>query len=395
MISSASFEGRRALRRVLILADESANWRVAGLRQLDRLALALEEFARDQLGAPLEVQVCWRAEIAAADRWLPNDERLLHLVLTERGDDAAAADLVLDTHIFLYRQSVANLAAILPASSPVQPETLPIGPWKYLHNRTEIPACERDFLRHHGGKSQDGLVSRYLNRPISRMLSRWLLKLPLVPSVWSLLIFALPITATFFFLRGTYEGFVAGCAIFQLYSILDGCDGEIARAKFLQTEFGRRLDSLLDLIGNIMLALSLAVGLSKQANALGANGWFFLGEGIAAALLILTSEGIVFARRARPENYAHSPGRWNGVLYQRHHEFLERSGLLLLGERAAWWVVQLTKRDMGMLAFLMLALAAWPQGILHLLFSVSALSSAFAGNAFLRQPAPAVPQQAS
>jgi hypothetical protein len=34
------------LSRVVILADESANWRVAGLRQLDRLVLCLDEFAK-------------------------------------------------------------------------------------------------------------------------------------------------------------------------------------------------------------------------------------------------------------------------------------------------------------------------------------------------------------
>ena len=33
------------LRRVLILADESAEWIVAGLRQLERLALSIDEFA--------------------------------------------------------------------------------------------------------------------------------------------------------------------------------------------------------------------------------------------------------------------------------------------------------------------------------------------------------------
>ena len=34
-----------SFRRVLILADESADWNVAGLRQLERLVLAVDEFA--------------------------------------------------------------------------------------------------------------------------------------------------------------------------------------------------------------------------------------------------------------------------------------------------------------------------------------------------------------
>ena len=35
----------QSFRRVLIVADESADWMVAGLRQLDRLALSVDEFA--------------------------------------------------------------------------------------------------------------------------------------------------------------------------------------------------------------------------------------------------------------------------------------------------------------------------------------------------------------
>jgi phosphatidylglycerophosphate synthase len=223
------------------------------------------------------------------------------------------------------------------------------------------------------------------------VLSRWLLKLPLAPNTWSLLIFSLPICASIFLCRGTYWGFLIGCAIFQLYSILDGCDGEIARAKFLQTEFGRRLDSICDLAGNMLFALCLGIGLARSAPHL---NWFYLVEGIAAAALTITSEGIVFLRRSRAES-APSAGRFHGALYQRHHEFFERSGILFIGENFAWWLVQLTKRDMAMLAFLLLAAVGLPAWNLHLLFVVGAISSALAGNAFLRQPAPAVPQEAS
>jgi len=204
----------------------------------------------------------------------------------------------------------------------------------------------------------------------------------------------LPLAAAYAFLEGTYLSFIAGCTIFQIYSILDGCDGEIARAKFRQTEFGRRLDSLCDLIGNILLALSLGIGLARQAEASAVAGWFYTFEGIAAAGLIVLSEGIVFVRRARPENPVSST-RWHGALYQRHHEFLERSGILFFGEKFAWWLVQLTKRDMAMLGFFLLAIIGQTAWVLHLLLLVSASTSALAGYAFLRQPAPPLPQEAS
>jgi len=407
----------RTVHRVLILADESATWRIAGLRQLDRLVLTLNEFAKAQ-GKRDVVRVCvlWKPDLDVGQTWMPNQAGLTGLGLADQIEGSNEFDLVLNTHVFLYRESVAQLLehlaprtcrgsagtelwqnmsrdvrdtiqATLNAASASTP-------WVYVSTRSEIARCEKRFLKFNG-KSQDGLASRHLNRPFSRSLSRWLLKLPITPSAWSLLIFALPICAAFAFLQGTYLGFVAGAAIFQLYSIVDGCDGEIARAKFLQTEFGRRLDSLCDLIGNLLLALSLGLGLALQAERAGSLGWIYIAEGIAATLLIVLSEGIVFARRSRSEAISGSFTKWNGALYQRHQEFFERSGILFLGERFAWWLVQLTKRDMAMIAFLFLALVGLPAWSLHLLLAVSAISSALAGNAFLRQPAPALPQEAS
>jgi len=42
------------------------------------------------------------------------------------------------------------------------------------------------------------------------------------------------------------------------------------------------------------------------------------------------------------------------------------SGLLNLGERFVWWLFQLTKRDMVVVVFLVLALLGLPDWILHL-----------------------------
>jgi hypothetical protein len=48
-----------------------------------------------------------------------------------------------------------------------------------------------------------------------------------------------------------------------------------------------------------------------------------------------------------------------------------------------------------MVGFLLLALAGWPAGILHLQLMVAGVASALAGNAFLRQPAAALAPEAS
>ena len=402
---------QRVLHNVLILADESASWRIAGLPQLQRILLSLNQYAASA-GQMVPVSVCvsWKPGTPAASRLVVDDQRLTRLEVSDC-EAEGPFDLVLSTHVFLYRNAIATIldAGALAAEVTgatwherlqdvrrtlrLSAERSPQTASEYVADPAAIPGVERRFLRDNG-KSQDGLVSQYFNRPISRVVSRWLLKTSIVPSTWSVLIFSLPLAACIAFLQGTPLAFVIGCVVFQLYSILDGCDGEIARSKFLHTDFGRRLDSLLDLTGNMLLALCLGIGLALHALPSLSLSWFYVAEGAAAAACVVLSEGIVFLRRSRRDQQAGATAL-NGALYQRHQELFQRSGILVFGENVAWWMVFLTKRDMAMLFFVVLALSGQADWILHLLLGVGAVNSALAGNAFLRAPAPAIQQEAS
>ena len=60
------------------------------------------------------------------------------------------------------------------------------------------------------------------------------------------------------------------------------------------------------------------------------------------------------------------------------------SGLLNLGERFVWWLFQLTKRDMAVLVFLMLALLGLAEWILHLWMIVAGASLILSAIAAIR-----------
>jgi hypothetical protein len=60
------------------------------------------------------------------------------------------------------------------------------------------------------------------------------------------------------------------------------------------------------------------------------------------------------------------------------------SGLLNLGERFVWWLFQLTKRDMALVVFLMLALLGLAQWILHLWVTVAGVSVVLSALAVIR-----------
>jgi phosphatidylglycerophosphate synthase len=215
-------------------------------------------------------------------------------------------------------------------------------------------------------KPQDGFVSRFLNRPVSSRITRFLLKFPIHPNAWTISIFVLPLIACAFLVRGNYISIVIGAAIFQAFSVLDGCDGEIARAKNLESRFGERLDFFCDFIASLLYVLALGLGLHRSS------------EGIVCAVLITANELLLRAGKSRT---AVAPSRLHESFYARHHGMIGHSGLLHLGERFVWWLFQLTKRDMALVVFLMLALLGLAQWILHLWVTVAGASlvlSAFA-----------------
>jgi len=218
-------------------------------------------------------------------------------------------------------------------------------------------------------KPQDGFVSRFLNRPISRRITRFLLKFPIHPNWWTISIFVLPLIACVFLVRGDYVSIVIGAAIFQAFSILDGCDGEIARAKNLESKFGERLDNFCDFLASLLYVLALGLGLHHPA------------EGILCAGLITANEWLL---RGGKNEMQMVSATLHESFYARHHGMIGHSGLLNFGERFVWWVFQLTKRDMAVLVFLMLALLGLAVWILHLWTIVAAASFIVTAIATLR-----------
>src|SRR5213596_1764562 len=113
-------------------------------------------------------------------------------------------------------------------------------------------------------KPQDGFVSRFLNRPISRRITRVLLKFPVRPSVWTISIFVLPIIACVFFVRGDYVSIVIGAAIFQAFSFLGGWEGGIWRGRDFESKFGERFGQFCDFLASLLFVLALGLGLHRS-----------------------------------------------------------------------------------------------------------------------------------
>ncbi len=106
-------------------------------------------------------------------------------------------------------------------------------------------------------KTSDGPISRYLNRPISTRITKYLVRTKITPNYISFFSFVLSVLSTFFFFLGGYINLVIGGIIVQMLSVIDGCDGEIARLKFQITEFGGWFDAVLDRYADALVLFGL------------------------------------------------------------------------------------------------------------------------------------------
>ncbi len=109
-------------------------------------------------------------------------------------------------------------------------------------------------------KNTDGPISRILNRPISIKISELLLKTKITPNQISLVSFITAFFGALFFYVGEYIFLIIGGILVQLSSIIDGCDGEVARLKLMQTKYGGWFDAVLDRYADAIIIFGMIHG---------------------------------------------------------------------------------------------------------------------------------------
>jgi 1L-myo-inositol 1-phosphate cytidylyltransferase / CDP-L-myo-inositol myo-inositolphosphotransferase len=111
---------------------------------------------------------------------------------------------------------------------------------------------------------RDGQVDTYCNRKLSRPITRWLLRTPLSPNHITVLSCLIGVFGALCFLPGGYWGPVLGALLLQFSVVLDCCDGEVARVKFMESPLGDWLDNVCDTV--VSLAIFLGMGVAVWRN---------------------------------------------------------------------------------------------------------------------------------
>lgn len=135
------------------------------------------------------------------------------------------------------------------------------GFWIDVDDPEAFRKAEKLLLNNLCGKFNDGPVSRYLNRPISLMISRRLSKFDITPNQISLFSFLCSVLAAGLFALGGYSTLLMGGVLAQFASIIDGSDGEVARLKYQKTDYGGWFDAVLDRYADAFLLFGLTLHL--------------------------------------------------------------------------------------------------------------------------------------
>jgi phosphatidylglycerophosphate synthase len=152
------------------------------------------------------------------------------------------------------------------------------------------------FKRFEG--SSDGWADRYLNRKLSPWFSRWFLRTPLRPNEVTFIALAIGLLAAFGLARGSWLSSVAGALLLQWSAVIDCCDGEVARLKFLESARGYYLDIICDNIVHVAVFAGIAWSSYK---GLGQTYFLLLG-GLAAFGTIMAFIVVLLTRHGRTRN---------------------------------------------------------------------------------------------
>lgn len=406
------------IKKFLILADESAAWELGGLTLLDRMILNIREYAKThkQNGGEA-ITVYWKKSLAQKQMVSAHPlVQILAVKHTENAEDVLEffqerpqEVFVTKTNRLLGRKTLISLFECDPKNldPTLLKENLILGQAKLFHfftndemarirddaknslweklarhfqisdkipsatcksgfynywavvkDQKELSRHERRFI-YYLGKPTDGLMGHIFNRFVSCRLSSILIRFGVTPNLWTAMMFLFFLFGAFEITLGSYHGFVIGTLVYYLISILDGCDGEIARVTFTESKKGEWFDTMSDMTANYLFILALGIGLWRFDDVFFDCRLFLWESFLSMGLMALTVAWVAAFTRKRSDAGNFSEFGKTLVDESRAPPFLKKFFYL---------AVMLLKRDFYAILFFILALLGQTQWILHFLF---------------------------
>jgi phosphatidylglycerophosphate synthase len=177
-----------------------------------------------------------------------------------------------------------------------------------LRSEEDVPHAEA-ALRRSSYKDTDAKVARF-NRKISLPISVALIRTPLTANQLSVVLVAIGFYSAWLFSIGQYGAGVFGAFLSLAASILDGCDGEIARLKYQESALGCWIETVGDYSYYFAIFIGLTIGAVRQTGL-----ELFYWVGMAALGGTIITFALLIYLRARITNG--QPDRLHAVAKER------------------------------------------------------------------------------
>jgi phosphatidylglycerophosphate synthase len=167
-----------------------------------------------------------------------------------------------------------------------------------LGHRRDLRRAKLALLRH--ARARSSPVSRVLNERLSLCLNWVLVHTPVTPNQLTVLNMLVGVAGATSVGVGTLGYLALGALLLQVTSVLDCADGEMARAKLMESKYGAWIDTVGDNVIYAAYALGLTVGYARFARAhdVAWAGWALpLGLGTLALAVLLIGGMVQYVRR--------------------------------------------------------------------------------------------------
>jgi phosphatidylglycerophosphate synthase len=191
-----------------------------------------------------------------------------------------------------------------------------------IRTAADLSAAEQT-IRRSSYKHTDNTLARF-NRRISLPISVALIPTPLTANQLSIGLVALGFYSAWLFSLGHYVAGVIGAFLSLAASILDGCDGEIARLKYQESALGCWIETFGDYSYYIAIFIGLTVGAARKTHIEAfywIGGLALCGTLVSFALLIFLRARITGGRPERlhaiaAERFKAEPTLWSRLIWR-------------------------------------------------------------------------------
>ncbi len=203
---------------------------------------------------------------------------------------------------------ISDIMRVLGEKRKLKAQNIRGGYWQDVDTAGDISEAEKKLYASLV-KPADGFMARHVNRRVSLFISTRIWRFGVTPNMVTTFTLAVGLLAGLAFSRGNAPAWgLLGAALFQIHSIIDGVDGELARLLLKATPLGFWYDMIADNAAHIAIFSGIAMG-QKAGGVPGP--WNALA--IFAVLGVLASV-IAVSPLLRPYKYRKERGSADGSL---------------------------------------------------------------------------------